>query len=267
MHENRGLRPRRGRAHVRTERFHRMPTLAGARVRLRPLRANDADDLFALHSDPRVMRYWSHAPWTEREQAVARIAQLERDRANAEFYTWAIDDRRRRSPDRHGFAVRDQSDAAARRSRLCARVELVGTRLCDRSVAASRSRSRSRRSGSRGSKPTSIRATRRRAGSSSASDFVREGLLRNAGTSRAKSTDSAMYGLLRSRICRGGQATAQKESPACFRRPGTSRHPCPVAPLEKIASALSRPASRSEAVFGADRNQIRFRSRLFLSAL
>ena len=65
------------------------PTLTGARVRLRPLRTGDADDFFALHSDARVMRYWSHPPWTTREQAVARIAQLERDRATAEFYTWA----------------------------------------------------------------------------------------------------------------------------------------------------------------------------------
>ena len=65
------------------------PTLTGARVQLRQLRASDADDLFAVHSDARVMRYWSHLPWTDREQAVARIAQLARDRANAEFYTWA----------------------------------------------------------------------------------------------------------------------------------------------------------------------------------
>jgi len=65
------------------------PTLTGARVQLRPLRAGDADDLFAVHSDPRVMRYWSHAPWTDRAQAAARIAQLAHDRANAEFYTWA----------------------------------------------------------------------------------------------------------------------------------------------------------------------------------
>jgi RimJ/RimL family protein N-acetyltransferase len=53
------------------------------------LRKTDADDLFAQHSDPRVMRYWSHAPWTHRDQAVERIAQLARDRAIAEFYTWA----------------------------------------------------------------------------------------------------------------------------------------------------------------------------------
>jgi ribosomal-protein-alanine N-acetyltransferase len=66
-----------------------VPTLTGSRVRLRPLRSADADDFFALHSDARVMRYWSHPPWTERKQAIARIEQLEHDRANAEFYTWA----------------------------------------------------------------------------------------------------------------------------------------------------------------------------------
>ena len=67
-----------------------IPTLIGTRVRLRPLRSDDADALFALQSDPRVMRYWSHAPWTDREQAVARLDQLERDRESSEFYQWAI---------------------------------------------------------------------------------------------------------------------------------------------------------------------------------
>jgi RimJ/RimL family protein N-acetyltransferase len=59
-------------------------------VRLRALRADDADALFAVRSDPRVMRYWSHAPWTDREQAVARLAWLERERETSEFYEWAI---------------------------------------------------------------------------------------------------------------------------------------------------------------------------------
>src|ERR1700754_3794004 len=67
-----------------------MPVLAGPRVRLRALRADDADALFAVHSDARVMRYWSHPAWTDREQAVARLAQLERDREASEFYQWAI---------------------------------------------------------------------------------------------------------------------------------------------------------------------------------
>jgi ribosomal-protein-alanine N-acetyltransferase len=67
-----------------------MPVLTGLRVRLRPMRADDADALFAMKSDPRVMRYWSHAPWTERAQAVVQLEQLERDRESSEFYQWAI---------------------------------------------------------------------------------------------------------------------------------------------------------------------------------
>jgi RimJ/RimL family protein N-acetyltransferase len=66
-----------------------VPMLTGGRVRLRPLGKADALDLFAVHSDARVMRYWSHPAWTELEQAIARIEELDRGNATAEFYTWA----------------------------------------------------------------------------------------------------------------------------------------------------------------------------------
>ena len=36
-----------------------------ARLRLRPYRDDDAQAMFALYSDPRVMRYWSFPPWVE----------------------------------------------------------------------------------------------------------------------------------------------------------------------------------------------------------
>lgn len=44
------------------------------RLRLRPLRADDAEALFAVFSDPEVMRYWSTPPWTSIDQAHQRIA-------------------------------------------------------------------------------------------------------------------------------------------------------------------------------------------------
>lgn len=44
------------------------------RLTLRPLTDNDADDLFAIFSDPRVMRYWSTPAWTDRAQALRMIA-------------------------------------------------------------------------------------------------------------------------------------------------------------------------------------------------
>lgn len=44
------------------------------RLHLRPLQASDAEALFAIHSDARVMRYWSCKPWTSIDEAHARIA-------------------------------------------------------------------------------------------------------------------------------------------------------------------------------------------------
>jgi RimJ/RimL family protein N-acetyltransferase len=59
-----------------------IPKLEGSRIRLRPLRANDADALYALHSDSQVMRYWSRTAWTDPAESIshlARMAQAERD--------------------------------------------------------------------------------------------------------------------------------------------------------------------------------------------
>ncbi len=47
-----------------------MPT---QRLLLRPLNSADASALFAVFSDPRVMRYWSTPAWTAIEQALAFI--------------------------------------------------------------------------------------------------------------------------------------------------------------------------------------------------
>lgn len=50
------------------------PTLRTARLRLRPFTDEDADDLFALHSNAYVLRYWDSPPWTERGHAERFIA-------------------------------------------------------------------------------------------------------------------------------------------------------------------------------------------------
>jgi RimJ/RimL family protein N-acetyltransferase len=42
------------------------PTLHTARLRLRPFEDADANDLFALHSNAYVLRYWDAPPWSER---------------------------------------------------------------------------------------------------------------------------------------------------------------------------------------------------------
>jgi RimJ/RimL family protein N-acetyltransferase len=49
--------------------------LATARLRLRPLAARDAPALFALFSDPAVMRYWASPPWSSIDAAHELLAR------------------------------------------------------------------------------------------------------------------------------------------------------------------------------------------------
>jgi [ribosomal protein S5]-alanine N-acetyltransferase len=45
------------------------PTLQTESLRLRPFADSDADDLFALHSNAHVLRYWDSPPWDDRARA------------------------------------------------------------------------------------------------------------------------------------------------------------------------------------------------------
>ncbi len=51
------------------------PTLSTGSVRLRPVTDEDADALWALHSDPRVLRYWDAPPWTDPARALVFVAK------------------------------------------------------------------------------------------------------------------------------------------------------------------------------------------------
>ena len=53
------------------------PELSSPRLHLREVRDDDAAALFAIHSDARVMRYWSYPAWTELAQAERRQGHLE----------------------------------------------------------------------------------------------------------------------------------------------------------------------------------------------
>lgn len=55
------------------------PTLYTARLLLRPFTESDTDTIFALLSNPRVLRYWDAPPWRERAQAdrfIVRCKQM-----------------------------------------------------------------------------------------------------------------------------------------------------------------------------------------------
>jgi len=64
------------------------PVLTTQRLMLRPLAATDARALYAIFSDPTVVRYWSAEPWTDismAETAIARALEAYRDETELRF--------------------------------------------------------------------------------------------------------------------------------------------------------------------------------------
>lgn len=73
-----------------TARHPPVPRLAGPRIALRGFREDDFDALFALHSDPRVMRYWSFPAWTEEAQATDYFARALAARDPDDMLCWVV---------------------------------------------------------------------------------------------------------------------------------------------------------------------------------
>jgi len=71
----------------------RLPTLETPRIRLRELAEGDIDALFALFTDPQMMRYWSRTAMTERDEAVAHLAQVRAHHAGKSAFEWGIERR------------------------------------------------------------------------------------------------------------------------------------------------------------------------------
>lgn len=67
-----------------------LPVLESARLRLRAFRDDDLHDLFAVHADPEVMRYWSFPAWTELEQARPRLENAKSGCDPARLLCWAM---------------------------------------------------------------------------------------------------------------------------------------------------------------------------------
>ena len=69
-----------------------LPVLETARLRLRPYRAGDAREIFAVYSDPVVTRYWSFPAWTQMAEAHAYLAQRQALDVPA-VLAWAVAER------------------------------------------------------------------------------------------------------------------------------------------------------------------------------
>ncbi len=67
-----------------------VPELGTARMRLRACEPSDAAALFAIYSDPEVMRYGSSLPMTTLAEAEAKLAQLGRFAAEGTGLCWGM---------------------------------------------------------------------------------------------------------------------------------------------------------------------------------
>ena len=65
-------------------------TLDTARLTLRPPRRGDEADLYAIHADAEVMRYFSEPPWTDPARAARQIDEDAARFANEESFRFAI---------------------------------------------------------------------------------------------------------------------------------------------------------------------------------
>jgi RimJ/RimL family protein N-acetyltransferase len=68
-----------------------LPTLDAPRVRLRWLKANDVDALFAIFSDEVMMRYWSTTPMKERAEAEKYLASIHAGFADKTLFQWGVE--------------------------------------------------------------------------------------------------------------------------------------------------------------------------------
>ena len=71
----------------------RLPTLRTSRLTLRSLEVSDDADVFAVFSDPMVMRYWDGATMTTRQDAMNYIDHILLGFRRRELFQWGIADR------------------------------------------------------------------------------------------------------------------------------------------------------------------------------
>ncbi len=67
-----------------------LPSIRAQRVTLRELRDTDVASLFAIFSDPEVMRYWSSVPLTDVEEARQMVVDIRCDFETKKFFKWGV---------------------------------------------------------------------------------------------------------------------------------------------------------------------------------
>ena len=70
-----------------------LPALETPRLTLRGVTLDDVDALYAIYSDPEVMRYWSWPAWTHPDQARALVRSIEEGLERGDLLEWGVERR------------------------------------------------------------------------------------------------------------------------------------------------------------------------------
>lgn len=68
----------------------RLPTLVAPRLQLRWMENRDLDDLYAVYSDPEVVRYWSHVAWPHRDEASIYLEAIDSGFQAGDLFQWGV---------------------------------------------------------------------------------------------------------------------------------------------------------------------------------
>jgi ribosomal-protein-alanine N-acetyltransferase len=70
--------------------WEHLPTIYANRVSLRPITERDIDSLYAIFSDPEVIRYWSSPPLKDREAARKLLSDIHDKFQRRLYFQWGI---------------------------------------------------------------------------------------------------------------------------------------------------------------------------------
>jgi [ribosomal protein S5]-alanine N-acetyltransferase len=93
-----------------------LPTLEALRVRLRWLTADDVDAIFAVFSDPLMMRFWSTPAMKVRTEAADYLARIHAGFAGRTLFQWGVE--RKQDAELLGTCTLFHVDAANRRAEI-----------------------------------------------------------------------------------------------------------------------------------------------------
>ena len=69
---------------------HPLPIIEAKRLRLRCIEESDVDQLYAIFSDPKVMRYWSTPPLQTREDAMSLWQEIQDSNLKGTYLKWGV---------------------------------------------------------------------------------------------------------------------------------------------------------------------------------